>query len=168
MAGGLQGMLGTARPGVRNAQNAGRVPQTKHPIGTVRLFSVLVAAIDESRKATSGVVGREVHLCVLPHGLALLIAGAELSHGMVIDSCAWEHVACTIRHGRSPIISKNSMYSCRDTCTQAPARGDWQSASRAGRGRPWSEVAVPLVDVCTIAFLSRSYRRSRHQTAIGP
>ena len=131
---------------------------------TVGLFAVLVAAIDKSRTLTLAALAekRIRQACILPHDPTFLIGGAELSHGMVIDSCAWEHVAGTIRHGRPPIISKNCMYSCRDTCAQAPARGDWQSASREGRGRPWSEVAVPLVDVCTIAFLSRSYRISRH------
>ena len=34
--------------------------------------------------------------------------------------------------------------------------------------RPWSEAALPLVDVSTFAFLSRSDRRSRNQKAIGP
>ena len=118
---------------------------------TVGLFSVLVAAIDKSRTATLAASAERYirQACILPHDPTFLIAGAELSHGMVIglQQAVKDEAGFAVEHGWQQ---------------------SWESMRSSGTvTRPWSEAALPLVDVCTFAFFSRSYRRSRNQKKIG-
>ena len=118
---------------------------------TVGLFSVLVAAIDKSRTAPLAASAERYirQACILPHDPTVLIAGAELSHGMVI--------------GLQQAVKDEAGFAVQRGWQQS-----WESMRSGGAvTRPWSEAALPLVDVCTFAFLSRSFRRSRNQKAIG-
>ena len=118
---------------------------------TVGLFFVLVATIDKSRKATLAASAEKYirQASILPHDQTFLIAGVELSHGLVT--------------GLQQAVKDQAGFAVESGWQQS-----WESMRSGGAvTRPWTEAALPLVDVCIFAFLSRSYRRSRNQKKIG-